>query len=132
VLTGLVILPRLRGDRAGSVDRRPRLLAGMTSAMICRLSSSTPPSWRWRSARFPGLGRRPGGRNTSSSTYDCLLGVARSAVGGDGRSFEDRFQPSIVAVMQPRSRTVEMPSGLSLPLAFGMKGHCNSKIKVLR
>src|SRR2546429_1830533 len=27
---------------------------------------------------------------------------------------------SIAAVMQTRSRTVEMPSGLSLPLAFGM------------
>jgi hypothetical protein len=27
---------------------------------------------------------------------------------------------SIAAVMQSRSRTVEMPSGLSLPLAFGM------------
>ena len=27
---------------------------------------------------------------------------------------------SSVAVMQTRSRTLEMPSGLSLPLAFGM------------
>ena len=27
---------------------------------------------------------------------------------------------SVVAVMQTRSRTLEMPSGLSLPLAFGI------------
>ena len=39
--------------------------------------------------------------------------------------FEDRpprVKPrGIAAVMQTRSRKVEMPSGLSLPLAFGMK-----------
>ena len=33
-----------------------------------------------------------------------------------GRSYS-----GIAAVMQTRSRKVEMPSGLSLPLAFGMK-----------
>src|SRR3954462_15369154 len=55
--------------------------------------------------------------------YGGLLGVAPSAVGVDFRrkvGFEDRLQLSIAAVMQTRSRTVEMPSGLSLPLAFGM------------
>ena len=30
--------------------------------------------------------------------------------------------------MQTRSRTVEMPSGLSLPLAFGMKSRSDSLV----
>ena len=43
--------------------------------------------------------------------YRCALGVAASKIGSS---------TSIAAVMQTRSRKVEMPSGLSLPLAFGM------------
>src|SRR6516162_2173000 len=53
-----------------------------------------------------------------------LLGVAPGAVGiyfSGGRSASKiGSSTSIAAVMQTRSRTVEMPSGLSLPLAFGM------------
>src|SRR3954454_13572464 len=55
--------------------------------------------------------------------YDCLLGVSLSAVGVDFRrrsASKIGSSTSIAAVMQTRSRTVEMPSGLSLPLAFGM------------
>src|SRR6516165_1665398 len=55
--------------------------------------------------------------------YGSLLGVAPAAVGldSDGRSASKiGSSTSIAAVMQTRSRTVEMPSGLSLPLAFGM------------
>src|SRR5271167_3752846 len=55
--------------------------------------------------------------------YGGLLGVAPGAVGVDfrGRSASKiGSNTSIAAVMQTRSRTVEMPSGLSLPLAFGM------------
>src|SRR6185436_4281908 len=55
--------------------------------------------------------------------YGGLLGVAPGAVGVDfwGRSASKiGSSTSIAAVMQTRSRTVEMPSGLSLPLAFGM------------
>src|ERR1700720_519912 len=54
--------------------------------------------------------------------YSGLLGVAPSAVGVDFRrkiGFEDRLQHQH-RCCQTRSRTVEMPSGLSLPLAFGM------------
>jgi len=52
-----------------------------------------------------------------------LLGVSPRAIGVLFRwkiSFVDRFQHQIAAVMQTRSRTVEMPNGLSLPLDFGM------------
>src|ERR1700736_1995095 len=55
--------------------------------------------------------------------YSGLLGVAPSAVGVDfdGKSASKiGSSTSIAAVMQTRSRTVEMPSGLSLPLAFGI------------
>jgi hypothetical protein len=38
----------------------------------------------------------------------------------EGRTRGIGSSTSIAAVMQTRSRTVEMPSGLSLPLAFGM------------
>src|SRR6516164_3663190 len=51
--------------------------------------------------------------------YGGLLGVAPSAVGVDFW-WKVGFSTSIAAVMQTRSHTVEMPSGLSLPLAFGM------------
>jgi hypothetical protein len=37
---------------------------------------------------------------------------------------------SIVAVMQTRSRTVEMPSGLSLPLAFGVIARSRPTISI--
>ena len=50
---------------------------------------------------------------------DCLLGVSPSAVGVDFRR-EIGSSTNSVAVMQTRSRTLEMPSGLSLPLAFGI------------
>ena len=55
--------------------------------------------------------------------YGGLLGIAPGAVSVDFRwkiGFEDRSSTSSAAVMQTRSRTVEMPSGLSLPLAFGI------------
>ena len=55
--------------------------------------------------------------------YDCLLGIAPGTIGVDFRwkiGFEDRYSTSSAAVMQTRSRTPEMPSGLSLPLAFGI------------
>ena len=55
--------------------------------------------------------------------YDCLLGVSPGAVGVDfrGRSASKiGSSTSSAAVMQTRSRTLEMPSGLSLPLAFGI------------
>src|ERR1700760_1833424 len=55
--------------------------------------------------------------------YSGLLGVAPSAGGVDFRwkvGFEIGSSTSIAAVMQTRSRTVETPSGLSLPLAFGI------------
>jgi hypothetical protein len=48
------------------------------------------------------------------------------AAGADPRAFDDDVgskigsSTSIAAVMQTRSRKVEIPSGLSLPLAFGM------------
>ena len=52
-----------------------------------------------------------------------LLGVSPGSVrvlfGGRSAS-KIGSSTSIAAVMQTRSRTVEMPSGLSLPLAFGM------------
>ena len=51
--------------------------------------------------------------------YDGLLGVSPSAVGVDFRR-KIGSSTSSVAVMQTRSRTLEMPSGLSLPLAFGI------------
>src|SRR6516165_8514638 len=51
--------------------------------------------------------------------YSGLLGIAPSAIGVDFR-WKVGSSTSIAAVMQIRSRTVEMPSGLSLPLAFGM------------
>ena len=51
--------------------------------------------------------------------YDGLLGVSPSAVGVDFRR-EIGSSTNSVAVMQTRSRTLEMPSGLSLPLAFGI------------
>src|SRR5216684_1589733 len=52
-----------------------------------------------------------------------LLGIApgRYAYCSGGRSASKiGSSTSIAAVMQTRSRTVEMPSGLSLPLAFGI------------
>ena len=52
-----------------------------------------------------------------------LLGITARTVGILLRwkvGLEDRFQTSIAAVMQTRSRRVEMPSGLSLPLALGI------------
>src|SRR5712692_11292850 len=52
-----------------------------------------------------------------------LLGIApgRYAYCSGGRSASKiGSSTSIAAVMQTRSRTVEIPSGLSLPLAFGM------------
>jgi hypothetical protein len=55
--------------------------------------------------------------------YDCLLGVSPSAVGvvSGGRSASKiGSNTNSVAVIQTRSRTPEMPSGLSLPLAFGI------------
>ena len=55
--------------------------------------------------------------------YDRLLGVSPGAVGVDFRrkiGFEIGSSTSSAAVMQTRSRTLEMPSGLSLPLAFGI------------
>src|SRR5580692_607017 len=55
--------------------------------------------------------------------YNCLLGVSPGAVGVDFRrkiGSKIGSSTSSVAVMQTRSRTLEMPSGLSLPLAFGI------------
>ena len=55
--------------------------------------------------------------------YGGLLGVAPGAVGeiSGGRSASKiGSSTSIAAVMQTRSRTVGMPSGLSFPFAFGM------------
>src|ERR1700682_3846161 len=55
--------------------------------------------------------------------YGGLLGVAPNAVSVDFRwkaASKIGSSTSIAAVMQTRSRTVEMASGLSLPLAFGM------------
>ena len=55
--------------------------------------------------------------------YDCLLGIAPGTIGVDfgGRSASKiGSSTSSAAVMQTRSRTLEMPSGLSLPLAFGI------------
>jgi hypothetical protein len=52
-----------------------------------------------------------------------LLGVSPRTVGVllRGRSASKiGSSTSIAAVMQTRSRKVEMPNGLSLPLAFGM------------
>ena len=52
-----------------------------------------------------------------------LLGVPPRPVGILFRwkvGFEDRLQHQQRCVMQTRSRTLEMPSGLSLPLAFGI------------
>jgi hypothetical protein len=52
-----------------------------------------------------------------------LLGVPPwpvSVLFGWKVGFKDRFRASVAAVMQTRSRTLEMPSGLSLPLAFGI------------
>ena len=52
-----------------------------------------------------------------------LLGIPPGTIGVEFRwkiGFEDRINTSIAAGHAPKSRTVEMPSGLSLPLAFGM------------
>ena len=48
-----------------------------------------------------------------------LLGVSPGTVGVEFR-WKIGSSTSIAAVMQTRSRKVEMPSGLSLPLACGM------------
>ena len=53
-----------------------------------------------------------------------LLSVSPGTVGVEFRwksASKIGSSTSIAAVMQTRSRKVEMPSGLSLPLAFGMK-----------
>jgi hypothetical protein len=52
-----------------------------------------------------------------------LLGVPPRPVSvlfGWKIGFKDRFQYQQAAVMQARSRTLEIPSGLRLPLAFGI------------
>ena len=51
-----------------------------------------------------------------------LLGIAPGTVGilFGWKASKIGSSTSIAAVMQTRSRMVEMPSGLSLPLAFGM------------
>ena len=52
-----------------------------------------------------------------------LLGVPPRPVGvlfGWKIGFKDGSNTSSAAVMQTRSRTLEIPSGLSLPLAFGI------------
>src|ERR1700720_2250948 len=63
-------------------------------------------------------------RNSSPSTLTTACWAflpGRYAYCSGGRSASKiGSSTSIAAVMQTRSRTVEMPSGLSLPLAFGM------------
>ena len=55
-----------------------------------------------------------------------LLGIAPGGgthtvrVGKEPSASKIGSSTSIAAVMQTRSRTVEMPNGLSLPLAFGI------------
>ena len=59
------------------------------------------------------VGKRP--RQPAPETFGRLLHAEAVDVG-------PLFAETGTAVMQTRSRKVEMPSGLSLPLAFGMAG----------
>src|ERR1700734_3853577 len=60
-----------------------------------------------------------------------LLGVSSRTVGVEFR-WKAGFSTSIAAVMQTRSRKVEMPSGLSLPLAFGMNTLLMPRVRMSR